>query len=303
MPVQASTIAAFLNLKLLGADVMVRAVSPLNRVQAQELTFASRFDPATAEALNRSGAVALVAPEYDTTLTIPHMLCWNPRLEFIRAVREFFAPPPAQHRIAETARIAPGTALGQNVDVGEYAIIEAGVQVGDNTVLGNHVILRQGTVVGRDCAIEQFTVIGNTGFAFEQDEEGQFFNLPHLGRVIIGENVQIGAFCTIDRGTIDDTTIGCNVRINDQVFIGHNVQVSDGVVLHVRVTLSGSSSVGKGAIIAPQSVIRNKVSIGEQTLIGMGSVVTKPVEPRVVAFGNPAVVHRKRFDDSSISTM
>lgn len=136
--------------------------------------------------------------------------------------------------------------------------------------------------------IGENVVIGTKGFGYERDENGVPQQFPHIGRVIIGDNVEIGDNTIINRGTIGDTVIGDNVKIDGQVFIAHNCKIGDNTMIAACAQLSGHVEVGKNCWIAPNVSIIQKVKIGDNCCIGIGSVVLHDVPANTVVCGNPA---------------
>jgi UDP-3-O-[3-hydroxymyristoyl] glucosamine N-acyltransferase len=153
--------------------------------------------------------------------------------------------------------------------------------------------------IGRGCHFKHGTVIGDSGFGFQRDENGVPIRRPHLGRVIIGNDVELGANNTIDRGTIDDTIIQNNVKTDNLVHIAHNCEIGENTMLAAGVTLSGGVIIGKNCFIGTGVIIKQRVKIGDNVLIGIGSVVTKDIPPNEVWAGNPA---RKFRDNKYFAT-
>ena len=141
----------------------------------------------------------------------------------------------------------------------------------------------KGLVVGRN------TVIGREGFGFAKDGD-KWIRMPHQGKVIIGDNVEIGSNCTIDRGCLDNTVIGNGVKIDNLCHIAHSCKIGDNTIITAGVIFSGSVTVGKNVWIAPNSTIRTRVTIGDNAFIGIGSNVVKDVPEGTTVYGNPARV-------------
>jgi len=131
------------------------------------------------------------------------------------------------------------------------------------------------------------TVIGGEGFGFAKDGD-KWIRMPHIGRVIIGDNVEIGSNCTIDRGCLDNTIIGNGVKIDNMCHIAHSCKIGDNTIITAGVIFSGSVTVGKNVWIAPNSTIKNGITIGDNAFIGIGSNVIKDVPEGATVYGNPA---------------
>jgi UDP-3-O-[3-hydroxymyristoyl] glucosamine N-acyltransferase len=235
---------------------------------------------------------AIVTLEYEGKLSCSYVISENPRLDFARAVQRFFVPAKIPN-IAETARIGSGVELGADVIIGEYSVIGDGVIIGNNTEIRHHVVIYDNTIIGRNCLVKSNTVIGEEGFGFERDENGVPVRIPHLGRVVIGDNVEIGASTVIARGTLEDTIIESNVKIDDQVFIAHNVVIGSNSMIIAEAEISGSSKIGANSWLGPNCCVMNGITIGDNCFIGLGTVVTKSIPDKVVVAGSPAKILRK----------
>ena len=294
MRVSGSQIAAFLGKSLVGKDFEVTGAAPLSKPEPNGLVFAAKYDPAAVEMLNATRDVlVLAAPEYEGRLTTPHIITARARLDFAKVLQEFFAPRRASG-IARTAVVAPSAVLGGDISIGHFSIIGEKVQIGDNTEIRHHVILGDNCIIGKNCLIKSHTVIGEEGFGFAFEDDGTPVRIPHLGHVVIGDEVEIGALNVVARATLAETAIGDHVKTDDHVFIGHNAVVGENTIITAAVEVGGSV-IGRNVWIGPQACIIEKIEIGDEALIGLGAVVTKSVEPNVVVVGNPARVLRKRF--------
>jgi len=180
------------------------------------------------------------------------------------------------------SEIDPTASIGQNV------VIETGCIIGKNVIIEPNVVVHKGTVIGDNSRIRSCASIGSDGFGFERLSDDEILRFPHLGRVVIGKNVEIGSCAAIARGTLSDTVIHDNVKIDNLVHIAHNVTIHKGAFVIAGAEVSGSVEIGKNAWIAPNACINQKLRIGEASLVGLGAVVTKNVEARTVVAGNPA---------------
>jgi len=280
-------IAKFLNMPLRGENIRVIGVRAAHNPKPGCMVFAKEYSVELVRAFNEAGAFAIAAPEYEGKLTCPHVISSTPRLDFARAVKQFFVAEKPRG-IAGTAIVSPLAQLDKGVGIGHFAVIGDGAVIGEGTEIREHVVIGDGVRVGRNCLIKANTVIGGEGFGFEFDEAGVPVRMPHLGGVIIGDNVEIGSLNAIARGTLDDTVIGDNVKTDDHVFIAHNVEVGDNTLIIAGAEVSGGVKIGKNVWIAPQATIRNQVEIGDGAVVGMGAVVTKSVRAGAVVMGNPA---------------
>lgn len=294
MTVLASQVAEFLGRRLVGPDLELTHPVPAQSPAAHSLIFLKTFKDSWIEALGHRQDICLIAAQdFEGRLSGPHIVSENPRLDFSRVVTEFFVPAEPRE-LAETARIHPTARLGQGVAIGEYSVIGEGVVIGEGTIIRSHVVIHRNCRIGRNCLIKSSTVIGEEGFGFEFDSEGVPMRIPHLGAVVLGNEVEIGAMNVIARGTLGDTVLADHVKTDDHVFIAHNVAVGENTVIIACAEVSGSVKLGRDVWIAPSSCIINQAQVGDRAMVGMGAVVTKSVEPGMIVAGNPAKILRER---------
>jgi UDP-3-O-[3-hydroxymyristoyl] glucosamine N-acyltransferase len=292
---RASEVAAFLGRELKGAETELDGASAASHPSPRTLVFAAKFKEEYLAALNGAREIlVLAAPEYEGRLQASHVLTPTARLDFAKALARFFVER-REPRIAPTALIPPSAKIGKNVSIGPYSVLGESVEVGDDTEIRSHVVISDGCRIGRRCLVRSNSVLGEEGFGFEYDADGTPVRVPQLGRVVVGDDVEIGACTTIARGAIDDTVIGDHVKIDDHVFIAHNVTIGRNTLVIACAELSGSVRVGKNCWIAPQASVINGVEIGDDALVGLGAVVQDPVESNAIVTGNPARFIRKRF--------
>ena len=176
--------------------------------------------------------------------------------------------------------------IGRNSQIGSNSIIEHNVRIGKNCIIGYGVILRN-SIIEDNVVIQDNCKIGQKGFGFIPLKEKNF-KFPHIGRVIIKNNVEIASSCTIDRGSVDDTIIGENTYIDNQVHIAHNVQIGSNCMIAGQVGFAGSSKLGNNVIIGGQAGISGHLKIGNNVKIGGGSGVVKDVNDNETIMGYPA---------------
>jgi UDP-3-O-[3-hydroxymyristoyl] glucosamine N-acyltransferase len=211
----------------------------------------------------------------------------NPRLWFMRCLNAFF---PAESRrgihpsafigknckIDEDVYIGPNVSIGNRVLIGKGTKIYSGVQIHDRARIGKNVVLKSGCVIGSD------------GFGFERNDEGTFEKFPHVGGVVIKDDVEIGGNTCVDRGTLSNTIIGKGTKIDNLVHIAHNVVVGKNCAIIALAMIGGGAKIGDGAWVAPTACVRDGITVGKQSLVGMGAVVTKNVPDGDVVVGVPA---------------
>lgn len=179
-------------------------------------------------------------------------------------------------KIGDDVQIMPGAYIGGDVLIGNHVYIGSGVKITGEVSIGNHVIIRENTVIGAD------------GLSTNRDEEGKSIAMPQFGGVIIEDNVEIGALAVIARGAIDDTVLHKGCKIDNSCFVSHNVQIGSNTLVVGETIFFGSSSTGERAFVSGNVAIREGIHVGKEAVIGMGSVVVKPVADGAVVKGNPA---------------
>ncbi len=183
--------------------------------------------------------------------------------------------------------------VGKNVKIGKSSvigcntIIEQNVLIGKNCIIGSQVMIKN-SIIGNDIVIQNGSKIGLKGFGFIPLKEKNF-RFPHIGKVILEDNVEIGASCTIDRGSIDDTKIGKNTFLDNQVHIAHNVKIGENCMIAGQVGFAGSSTIGNNVSIGGQAGVSGHLKIGNNVKIGGGSGVVKDIPDNTVVMGYPAV--------------
>lgn len=213
----------------------------------------------------------------------------NPRLAFIHAANEFFPGTPVHKAsVAPNATIHATASIAANAEIGAGVVVEAGCSIGEGCTIGPHVILHARTSLARNVVVQSGAVLGSDGYGFERDSKGRLHRFPHVGRVIVDENVEIGARACIDRGGLSDTMIGVGSKIDDGAYIAHNVRVGDHCLIMAHAVLCGSSRIGNCVEISPGAVIRDKVTIGDHARIGLGAVVVSNVPAGECVAGHPA---------------
>ncbi len=183
--------------------------------------------------------------------------------------------------------IGKNVKIGKNTIIGANSIIEHDVIIGTNCVIGSQVILKN-SILGNNIVIQDDCKIGLKGFGFIPLKEKNF-KFPHIGRVIINDNVEIASGCTIDRGSVDDTEIGKNTYLDNQVHMAHNVKIGNDCMIAGQVGFAGSSTIGNNVSIGGQAGISGHLTIGNNVKIGGGSGVVKDIEDNQVVMGYPAI--------------
>lgn len=215
----------------------------------------------------------------------------NPRRSFIRIVSDLFAPT-ARRGIHPTAEIHPDAELGDEIYVGPFAYL-GDCKVGDESVIHGHVHVGDGTVIGSNVTIHAGTVIGADGFGYERNEAGIMEKFPHVGGVVIEDDVEIGSNTCVDRGSLENTLIRRGAKVDNLVHVAHNVVIGVDAVVIAHAMIGGGVDIGDRAWVAPGAIIRNTIDIGAEATIGLGAVVTKSVPAQTTVIGNPARPYEK----------
>lgn len=290
----ASEIARHVNGLLVGEDIYVDGVCSLSTPRDGKIGFVTSRPLYYSPAFEHR-AIFLVGERIEKHGNATLIVVDNPRLAFARTT-QLLSAQEVEFGVHPTAIIHPETKIDSTSSVGAFCVIEKGVVIENNVIIENNVTLKKDTHIGPGTLVRSNTVIGGPGFGYEFDDDGKPVHLHHLGRVVIGENVEIGSCVVIARGTIDATIIGNDVKIDDHVFIAHNVQIGNRSVIIAGAEISGSVVVGEDCWISPQVTVINGVVIGDKSLIGIGAVVTKNVPGATVVVGNPGRVLRHRGD-------
>ena len=177
--------------------------------------------------------------------------------------------------------------IGKNSTIGSNTIIEHNVSIGDNCIIGSQIVLRN-SLIRNNVVIQDGCKIGLKGFGFIPLKEKNL-RFPHIGKVIINDNAEIGANCTIDRGSINDTEIGKNTFLDNQVHIAHNIKIGNNCMIAGQAGFAGSSVIGNDVSIGGQAGVSGHLKIGNNVKIGGGSGVVKDIEDGAVVMGYPAV--------------
>lgn len=244
----------------------------------------------------------LIVTQNDATCTIPkgyHIIqCNNPKAAFFSILTHFWKKEQTAG-IAETS-VVKTDKIGENVSIGQHCVICAEAEIGDNVVIENNVVIQCATKIGNNTILHSGVVIGADGFGYFKDDNGRNSKVPHFGGVLIGEDVEIGANACIDRGTLSDTIIYDNVKIDNLVHVGHNVRIDENCLVIAQAMLAGSCHIERNAYIAPGVLVMNQITVGENSFAGMGTVILKDVPPNKVVIGVPAKVLRDNVKEESL---
>lgn len=273
------TLATELGLELQGdPNCLIQRVDTADVAKFGSLCFAKN---AAWSARVNGNAILLTAKEHLIKRDGPALISTQPRLDFARALLILESLCGFQWAKAEPI-IHPTAQIGRNVVLGR------GVRIGADTVIYHNAVIGDEVTIGERCIIKSCAVIGEEGFGFERDPLGKAVRLPHLGTVVIGDEVEIGSLTTVCRGTLGNTTLRNGCKIDDHVHIAHNIDVGEDAFIIACAEVSGGVKIGPRAWIAPNASILNQLTIGPDAVIGLGAVVVKSVPDGAVVAGNPA---------------
>ena len=281
-------LAEFTAARLIGdGNIEVAKVASIAQAQPGDLVFV-QDEKDLPEAL-ASRATAVIAGEFAASHgdRKPLLIAANPRLAFCRAgalLHPRKAYPPGVH---PTAVVHPSAVLAAGAAIDAHAVIEAGATIGERSHIGANCSIGEGVVIGDDCdlfpcvviysgttlgrrvTVHAGAVLGSDGFGFVRDEEyGRYHKFPQIGELVIGDYVEIGANCAIDRGALDKTIIGPGTKLDNLVHIGHNDIVGSNVVIAAQTGISGSSEVGDDCVIGGQVGIGDHAKVEAGTMLG-----------------------------------
>jgi len=216
------------------------------------------------------------------------IFCEDPKKTFFDVLRHFYKEESYEPKIGAHTYISDNVSIGNNVFIGSNCTIDGDIVIGDNTKISNGVTIIGRVKIGAYCNIKSGVTIGHGDLDYIVDEvTKERIMVEQYGGVKIGNNVWIGPNSVINKGTLDDTRIDDNAIIDGLCYISHNVIIEDNVVVIAGTKMFGSSTVCKNSYVST-SVIRNQTSIGEGSMIGMGSIVIKDVPEFSLVYGNPA---------------
>ncbi len=291
-------------------DAEIGDVAPLDTADRHQISFLDNRRYLEAFTKSQAGA-CVVMPELADRAPdgMALLITSKPYRCYARIASHLYPEDPvtqSRHTSASVdpaAKVGPGTSIGPGVSIGAAAEIGAGCRIGANAVIGDGVVIGDGTriganaslsycIVGHDCEIHAGVCIGNRGFGFAMDPEG-FVDVPQLGRVIVEDNVEIGANSTIDRGAGPDTVIGAGCKIDNLVQIGHNVQLGRGCVLVAQSGIAGSTRLEDFVVVAAQAGVTGHLTIGRGAQLAAQSGVMRDVPPGQSVGGSPAMPIRE----------
>ncbi len=284
------------------STVSISGIASLELADAQQVSFLA--NPSyRKQLLTTNAAAVIVHPDMQAECPVPALVMNNPYMGFAK-LSQLFDNLPEQGAgihpsavIADSAELAAGVSIAANVVIGEFVQIGAGTRIGANCVISDHsiigencllhanVVIYHDVIIGNQCILHSGCVLGADGFGFAPDA-GKWVKIAQLGGVRIGNNVEIGANTTIDRGALGNTQIGNDVKLDDQVMIAHNVVVGDGCAIAATAGIAGSTKLGKNCTIAGSVGIVGHLELTDGVHITAMTLVTKSIsEPGAYSSG------------------
>ena len=254
------------------SGILIRQVGSLERATREQITFLSDSKLKAKLAETRASAVIL-APGNEKLTGLPRIVADNPYAYFAR-VSQLFNPVVTQSGIHPSAVIAPSAKLGRNVSLGAGCVVGENVVIGDDSCLYPRVVLYPGCTIGARVVIHAGAVIGADGFGLAP-ENGRWVKIPQIGAVRIGDDVEIGANTTIDRGALDDTVIEEGVKLDNQVQVGHNVRIGAHSAVAGCVGIAGSARIGRHVTIGGAAMIHGHIEIADHVHVSAGTLISR----------------------------
>jgi UDP-3-O-[3-hydroxymyristoyl] glucosamine N-acyltransferase len=295
--------------KAINKNPIISGINTINSAQTGELAFISSVKYENM-IFSTNASACIVSPDmaakysFDNLWLLVHN---NPYFAYANAMNLFYKPQiERSNNIEKTAQIHPKSKIGKNVYIGHYTVIEEGAEIGDNSCVGSNCFIGPNVKIGNNVRIDSnvtisYAVIGNEvvilpgarigqdGFGFST-EKGVYKKIFHIGRVIIEDDVEIGANSTIDRGALKDTVIKKAARLDNLVQVGHNVEIGVGSILVAQVGVAGSTTIGNYCAFGGQVGLAGHITIADQVQVaGQSGVQHSILEPCSIYFGTPAL--------------
>ena len=281
-------IAQAVGARLVGdGNFQVSSVASVASAKSGDLIFVEQAK--SVETAFASAATAIIVGEFaaDSRSPKPLLISANPRLAFARAAQLLCPQAKVARGIHPSAIVSPSARIGRDVGIECHAFIDENVVIGERTRIGANCVIGADAQIGSDCIIapnvtiypgvrigsrvtvHSGAVLGSDGFGFVRDpDSGHYIKFPQVGGLEIGDDVEIGANSTIDRGALDVTVIGRGTKLDNLVHVGHNVHIGENVIIAAQTGLSGSAVVEDAAVIAGQVGIADHVHIGKGAVLG-----------------------------------
>ena len=275
-------------------NLLINSVASLESANQNSISFFN--NPKYLDLLKSSkAAVVIIRKDNLPDRSGTSIVIDNPYLYFAKVSQLLNPNKILKKEIHKSAIIHPSCKLGQDIYIGPNVVIEQNVSLGDEVVIhagsiveadsaiGNasvihpHVVIKANTIIGKNCILYAGCIIGSDGFGYAKDDS-KWLAIPQIGRVLLGDNVDIGSNSTIDRGALDDTIISSGVKIDNLVQIGHNCLVGENTIIAGCVGIAGSAKIGKNCAIGGAAMILGHLSITDNVTISPGSMITRSIK-------------------------
>ncbi len=301
-----SQIALKIGCRLTGdQDVDIDRIAGIDEAGPGDLTFVSNRK--YIRHIKATKASAIILGDDIPPVDIPNLRARDPYLAFAKALELFYVPRKLESGVHPTAAIAADVELGPDACVGAYSVIGKGCRIGksvcihphvvlypgvvlgDDVTLHSHVIVREDCRIGNRVVIQNGVVVGADGFGFAPTSEGKFYKIRQTGRVVIEDDVEIGANTAIDRAAVGDTIIRRGAKLDNLVQVGHGAQVGEDCVLAAQVGLAGSTRLGRNVWVGGQAGFAGHLEVGDEAVITAQSGTSHDIPPGAMMSGSPAM--------------
>lgn len=277
-------------------EIAVDSFSQLDRISEHRIIWVKNWTDEIQEKIDNLRNLIVICPQGMKSFSRAncYIISDEPKMCFFEILAEFFTDKQKTGKISEHALIETEN-VGAGCRIGDYACIGSEAELGSNVEIGSHVIIQGRVRIGDNSIIHAGAVIGKSGYGYYAALDGHNKRVPHLGGIVIGNYVEIGANTCIDCGTMEDTVIGDYTKIDNLCHIGHNVQIGRDVLIVAGSILCGSSRIEDRSYIAPGAVIKNQIRIGKNAFVGMQTAVMKDVETEGSVFGVPGRAFKREY--------
>ena len=257
------------------ANTLIRQVSSLESAGAGQITFFAGARYRDRLRSTKASAVVL-SPQVESSTALPRIVVDSPYAYFARLSQLFNALTSQPAGVHPLASVSPRARLGERVSIGAGCVVGDEVVIGDDSCLYPRVVIYPGCVLGARAIVHSGAVVGADGFGIAQ-EDGRWIKIPQIGGVRIGDDVEIGANTTIDRGAIDDTVIEDGVKLDNQIQVGHNVRIGAHTAIAGCAGIAGSADIGRHCTIGGAAVILGHLRIVDHVHVSAATVISRSI--------------------------
>jgi len=255
------------------SHTLIHQVGSLERAAAGQISFLSNSKHASSLGATRAAAVIL-APENEKLTALPRIVCEAPYAYFARVSQLFNSVTSQAPGVHASAVVAKSAKLGNGVSIGAGCVIGEEVTIGDDSCLYPRVVVYRGCKIGARVILHAGVVIGADGFGIAP-EQGRWVKIPQIGGVRIGDDVEIGANTTVDRGALDDTVIEEGAKLDNQIQVGHNVRIGAHTAIAACTGIAGSADIGRHCTIGGAAMIHGHIKIADHVHVSAGTLISR----------------------------